>query len=72
MPRRPKQITNMREWLTGEWYLAVNCRHCGIEFPFQRDGETDEEAYFTDSNEIVLTCPDCSYPLAYFVRVQAS
>ncbi len=63
------------EWIIGDWYLAVRCRNCGALFPFQRDGETPESAYFTDSNQIVLTCPDCSYPLAYTAeeieRVQA-
>ncbi len=65
----------MYEWRIGEWYLAVRCRNCGVEFPFQRDDETDEATYFTDRGEIVLTCPDCSYPLPYTAeeieRVQA-
>ncbi|CAN5804560.1 hypothetical protein BH20ACI3_BH20ACI3_41710 [soil metagenome] len=63
------------EWIIGAWYLAVNCQHCGTEFPFQRDEETPEATYFTDSNQIVLTCPECSYPLPYSAeeikRVQA-
>ncbi len=63
------------EWIIGDWYLAVRCRNCGIEFPFQRDDETPESTYFTDSNQIALTCPDCYYPLPYAAeeikRVQA-
>jgi len=65
----------MHDWQIGNWYLAVNCRNCGIEFPFQRDDETPESTYFTDNNQIVLTCPECSYPLPYeaeeIKRVQA-
>ena len=53
------------EWIIGEWYLAVRCRNCGIQFAFQRDDETPESAYFTNSNEIVLTCLACCYPLPY-------
>lgn len=55
----------MLEWKPGDWYLAVRCKACHVEFAFQRDGETSEALYFTDSGRIVLTCPDCHFPLAY-------
>jgi hypothetical protein len=51
-------------WI-GEWYLVVSCRNCGVEFPFQRDDETPEATYFTDSKLIVLACPDCAYSLGF-------
>jgi nitrate/TMAO reductase-like tetraheme cytochrome c subunit len=53
------------EWIQGEWYLAVRCRSCDVQFAFLRDGETNDTAYFTDLNTIVLTCPDCYIPNAY-------
>jgi len=69
-----KDLT-MLEWEPGGWYLAVTCRNCGVEFPFSREGEIDEAAYFTDSGRLVITCPDCRFPLDYsgemIKRVQA-
>ena len=65
----------LEEWIEGEWYLAVTCRNCGWQFAFEREDQSDDTAYFTDSGEIVLTCPECYFPLAYsgyeVVRVQA-
>jgi RNase P subunit RPR2 len=55
----------MLEWKVDAWYLVVRCKSCGVQFAFQRDGETDEAIYFTDRGEMVLTCPDCHLPLAY-------
>jgi nitrate/TMAO reductase-like tetraheme cytochrome c subunit len=55
----------MANWKLGEYYLAVRCKACGIQFAFQREGETDETIHFTDRGDIVLTCPDCHFPLAY-------
>ena len=26
----------MLEWIEGEWYLAVHCQLCGVQFPFAR------------------------------------
>lgn len=65
----------MLEWTHGEWYLSVECKNCGTKFAFQRDAETDDSAYLTDSGEIVLVCPDCHFPLPYAAeqieRIQA-
>ena len=59
------EMLPLRELVEGEWYFAVRCRNCGIQFAFQQEGETDEDTYLTDSAAMVLTCPDCHIPLAY-------
>jgi hypothetical protein len=68
-------MLSLTTWIVGEWYLTVRCRSCGVEFAFLREADTDETAYLTDSNKIVLTCPDCHIPLAYsgeeIKRIQA-
>ena len=53
------------EWVKGEWYLAATCRNCGVQFAFQPDGEIDESTYFTDRGRIVVTCPNCRFPMDY-------
>jgi len=64
----------MLEWRTGEWYFAVRCRNCGVEFPFSREEELIE-TYSTDTAKLVLVCPDCRFPMDYsgeqIKRVQA-
>ena len=61
--------------IEGEWYFAVRCRNCDVQFAFKEEGEIDEGAYFTNSAKVVLTCIDCQIPLAYsgeeIVRVRA-
>jgi RNase P subunit RPR2 len=63
------------EWETGQWYLAVTCRNCNSQFAFMREDQPDRSLYLTDGAEMVLTCPECYFPLAYngseVVRVQA-
>jgi Zn-finger protein len=62
-------------WEIGEYYLAVRCRVCDCGFAFLHEDETDETFYFTDSGEVILTCPDCCFSLAYtpeqIKRIQA-
>jgi hypothetical protein len=53
------------ERVAGQWYLAVRCRACGIEFPFSKDEELIERFYFSSAAEIVLGCPHCRMPLPY-------
>jgi predicted nucleic-acid-binding Zn-ribbon protein len=63
------------DWVLGDWYLAVRCRACGTEFPFSREDHVSQGFYFTDSNQIVLTCMECKYALPYtaeqIIRVRA-
>jgi len=53
------------EWIIGKWYLSVTCKACGVQFPFLPDDQPDEVHYLTDSFEMVLTCPECYFPLPY-------
>jgi len=53
------------EWIIGKWYLSVTCKACGVQFAFTPDDQPDETHYLTDSAEMVLTCPECYFPLPY-------
>ena len=53
------------EWIIGKCYLAVTCKGCGVQFAFMPDDQLDETYYLTNSAKIVLTCPECSFPLPY-------
>jgi len=53
------------EWIIGKWYLSVTCKACGVQFAFTPDDQPDETHYLTDSAEMVLTCPECYFPLTY-------
>ena len=61
----PIEMSLLRELIEGKWYFAVCCRNCDVQFAFLRDDEMDETIYFTDSGQIVLTCPGCYIPFAY-------
>lgn len=55
----------MLDWKMGEYYFAIRCKSCDVEFAFLQDGQTHGAVYLTDRCEMVITCPDCYFPMAY-------
>jgi hypothetical protein len=59
----------MLEWILGEWYVAVDCHMCGLQFAFASAKDPRLEC------RIQLTCIDCrqtdQYCSTEFVRVEA-
>ena len=49
----------MTEWTTGEWYLAVTCKHRGWQFPLSRADQT------LPQRPIEITCIECCLFAAY-------
>jgi predicted nucleic-acid-binding Zn-ribbon protein len=55
----------LKEWIIGEWYLAVRCKNCDTEFAFQKDSEEFDPGWVISKTEFVLTCPECRVSEAY-------
>jgi len=64
-----RQLNTMLEWIPGEWYFAVHCHMCGLQFAFASAKDPTLEC------RIQLTCIDCrqtdEYSSTEFVRVEA-
>jgi len=49
------------EWVAGEWYFAVRCKSCDLQFAFEHDPSHNCERFrLTDDQRCFSTiCPDC-------------
>jgi hypothetical protein len=62
-------VQRMLEWISGQWYFAVQCHVCGWQFAFAFAKDPQPEC------TIKLTCIECQqtdyYCAKEFVRVEA-
>jgi len=49
------------EWNIGEWYFAVRCKSCDLQFAFEPDPTHNRERFnlLHDQRCFTAKCPDC-------------